>query len=65
MKIFNDLLCLVIQFCSTEIINQGDSMSAESKALYAKALLPYAKSVAKTAKLSGPIKDFIMKHKIL
>ena len=41
-----------------EIINQGDSMSAESKALYAKALLPYAKSVAKTAKLSGPIKDF-------
>lgn len=41
-----------------EIINQGDTISAESKALYAKALLPYAKSVAKTAKLSGPIKDF-------
>ena len=41
-----------------EIINQGDTMSAESKALYAKALLPYVKSVAKTAKLSGPIKDF-------
>ena len=33
-------------------------MSAEAKALYGKAVLPYVKSVAKTSKLSGPIKDF-------
>ena len=34
-------------------------MDGEAKKLYAKALLPYVKSVAKTAKLSGPIKDFM------
>lgn len=40
------------------VMSEGENLSAESKALYAKAVLPYAKSVAKTAKLSGPIKDF-------
>ena len=34
-------------------------MDSESKKLYAKALLPYVKSVAKTAKLSEPISDFM------
>ena len=41
------------------VINEGESMNSESKALYAKALKPYIKSVAKTAKLSQPIKDFM------
>ena len=34
-------------------------VDAEAKKLYAKALVPYIKSVAKTSKLSGPIKDFM------
>ena len=38
--------------------NQSQELSAEAKALYGKAVLPYVKSVAKTSKLSGPIKDF-------
>jgi hypothetical protein len=41
-----------------ETMNQSENVSAESKALYAKALVPYIKAVAKTSKLSGPIKDF-------
>jgi hypothetical protein len=41
------------------IINDGENMNSESKALYAKALKPYIKSVAKTSKLSKPIKDFM------
>lgn len=40
------------------VFNQSQSVNAESKALYAKALLPYVQSVAKTSKLSGPIKNF-------
>jgi len=40
------------------VFNKSETVSAESKALYAKALLPYVKSVAKTSKLSGPIKSF-------
>tara|TARA_Y100000748_G_C15495146_1_gene487973 strand:+ start:960 stop:1634 length:675 start_codon:yes stop_codon:yes gene_type:complete len=42
-----------------EEINKKNVMDGEAKKLYAKALLPYIKSVAKTAKLSGPIKDFM------
>jgi len=41
------------------VISESDSISDESKVLYAKALTPYVKSVAKTAKLSKPIKDFM------
>tara|TARA_B110000003_G_C16612242_1_gene519917 strand:- start:1144 stop:1821 length:678 start_codon:yes stop_codon:yes gene_type:complete len=41
------------------VINEGESINSESKALYAKALKPYVKSVAKTAKLSQPIEDFM------
>lgn len=40
------------------VFNQSQAVNAESKALYAKALLPYVKSVAKTSKLGGPIKNF-------
>ncbi|MDA0345619.1 MAG: hypothetical protein O3C54_06650 [Proteobacteria bacterium] len=40
------------------VFNQSQAINAESKALYAKALLPYVKSVAKTSKLGGPIKNF-------
>jgi hypothetical protein len=34
-------------------------MSGGSKALYGKALLPYIKAVAKTAKLKDPISNFM------
>lgn len=40
------------------VFNQSETMNAESKALYAKALLPYVQSVAKTSKLSGPLQNF-------
>lgn len=40
------------------VFNQSEAVNAESKALYAKALLPYVKSVAKTSKLGGPVKNF-------
>ena len=42
-----------------EVFNKKEQMDSESKKLYAKALLPYVKSVAKTAKLSEPISDFM------
>lgn len=41
------------------VFNASESMSAESKGLYAKALLPYVKSVAKTAMLKDPVQDFL------
>ena len=42
-----------------EEMNKKNVVDAEAKKLYAKALVPYIKSVAKTSKLSGPIKDFM------
>ena len=42
-----------------DIIAGNEQMTAESKALYGKALIPYIKAVAKTAQLKDPIKDFV------
>ena len=42
-----------------DIIAGNEQMTAESKALYGKALIPYIKAVAKTAQLNDPIKDFV------
>ena len=41
------------------VFTASESMSDDSKALYAKALVPYVKSVAKTAKLKDPAMDFL------
>jgi len=41
------------------VFTASESMSGDSKALYAKALVPYVKSVAKTAKLKDPAMDFL------
>ena len=41
------------------VFSKSESMSDESKALYAKALVPYVKSVVKTAKLRDPAMDFL------
>mgnify|MGYP001172315369 CR=1 FL=1 len=41
------------------VFSASEDMSDDSKALYAKALVPYVKSVAKTAKLKDPAMDFL------
>ena len=41
-----------------EVFAKGEAISGSSKALYGKALLPYIKAVAKTAKLKDPISNF-------
>ena len=41
------------------VFSASEDMSDDSKALYAKALVPYVKSVAKTAKLRDPAMDFL------
>ena len=42
-----------------QVFAAGEAMSGGSKALYGKALLPYIKAVAKTAKLKDPISSFV------
>ena len=42
-----------------DIIAGNEQMTAESKALYGKALVPYIKAVAKTSQLKDPIKVFV------
>ncbi|MBT5410616.1 MAG: hypothetical protein HOK74_01070 [Nitrosomonadales bacterium] len=42
-----------------EVFSASEKMSDESKALYAKALLPYVKSVLKTTELKDPSIDFL------
>ena len=45
------------------VFSASESMSTESKGLYAKALLPYVKSVAKTVMLKDPVQDFLKEAK--
>tara|TARA_B100000700_G_C14835271_1_gene756523 strand:+ start:219 stop:926 length:708 start_codon:yes stop_codon:yes gene_type:complete len=41
------------------VVEEKGELDDDAKALYAKALVPYVKAVAKTAKLSEPISDFM------
>jgi hypothetical protein len=43
----------------SETFEQSDEMSDEAKSLYAKALVPYLSSVAKTKELGGAISNFM------
>jgi len=43
----------------SETFEQSDEMSDDAKSLYAKALLPYLSSVAKTKELAGAISNFM------
>ena len=43
----------------SETFEQSDEMSDEAKGLYAKALVPYLSSVAKTKELAGAISNFM------
>ena len=42
-----------------EVFDASEEMGDEAKSLYAKALVPYLSSVAKTSALTGPISDFM------